>query len=143
MDFITNTRREKADRYNQLIKEMGIDFIKLPHVPDGYFHTYQSYVCVLDAEKLGFAKDDVEKTSKMRNEMMGMLESKGIATRVGTHANHMLGHYKTRYGFKPTDLKVSYMLDKLSITLPLYVQMTDQDQVDVLQSLAEAKNSLM
>jgi len=146
MDFVTNTRREKAEKYNRLISEMGIKFIKPPYVPTEYFHTYQSYVCVLDLESLGFTKNDandVEKASKFRNELMSILESKGIATRVGTHANHMLGHYKSKFGYKPTDIMASYMLDKLSITLPLYVQMTDQDQVDVLQTLVESKNSLV
>jgi len=138
MEFITNTRREKASFYDKLIKEMGVDFIKPPYVPGGYYHTYQSYVCVIDLGDIG-----LDNAGALRNEIMSDLEKNGIASRVGTHANHMLGHYRDRYGFKPEDFPVSHMLDKLSITLPLYVQMTEQDQIDVLQALLNAKTKLM
>jgi dTDP-4-amino-4,6-dideoxygalactose transaminase len=124
MDFITNTRREKAAIYDRLIKEMKIDFLRPPFVPAGYFHTYQSYVCVMDC-------------GKQRNKIMAALEAQGISTRVGTHANHMLGHYKTRFGTKPEDFPISQMLDETTLTLPLYVQMTEQDQIDVLQAIAK------
>lgn len=146
MDFITNSRRQKAALYDQLIQDMGIDFIFPPHVPEGYFHTYQSYVCVMDTAGLGFQGDaiaDIEKASNLRNEMMSKLDALGIATRVGTHATHMLGHYRDRYGFAPETYKISYMLDRLSITLPLYVQMTEQDQITALQALKEVKTALL
>jgi len=141
MDFITNTRRQKAALYDRLIGEMGIDFLTPPHVPKGYFHTYQSYVCVLDMERLGCR--DIEEAAHLRNELMSKLDARGIATRVGTHATHMLGHYRDRCGFAPEDFKVSYMLDGLSVTLPLYVQLTEQDQVRVLQALLDVKTELL
>jgi len=137
MNLITNTRRDKAAKYEQLIDDMKIKFIKPPFVPDGYYHTFQSYVCVVDKGNM-----KLEEAGRFRNNIMSALATQGIATRVGTHANHMLGHYKKRYGFKPEDYKVSYMLDKLTITLPLYVQMTDEDQLNVLQALVTAKNDL-
>ena len=146
MDYITGTRRQKANLYDRLIKDMCVDFLTPPFVPEGYFHTYQSYVCVMDMKKLGVNGDkneDIEKASALRNEIMRKLDEKGIATRVGTHATHLLGHYKKRYGFAPEDFKNSYMLDKLSITLPLYVQMTEQDQIQVLQTIVDAKNELL
>ena len=145
MDFITETRRQKAHLYDRLIKDMDVDFLVAPFVPDGYFHTYQSYVCLIDINRLGFTSEgneDIEKASEFRNEIMRKLDNAGIATRVGTHANHMLNHYVERYRFAPEDFKVSYMLDKLSITLPLYVQMSEQDQIRVLQALKDAKSGL-
>ena len=146
MDYITNTRRTKAHLYNHLIKDMDVDFLISPFVPDGYFHTYQSYVCVLDAERLGFelnTSEDIEKASEFRNRIMQKLDSRGIATRVGTHATHMLKHYEDRYGFVPNAFINSYKLDKLSITLPLYVQMSDSEQITVLNELIKAKNELL
>jgi dTDP-4-amino-4,6-dideoxygalactose transaminase len=146
MQFITDTRRQKAIRYNELIKEIKINFLIPPYAPEGYYHTYQSYVCVLDVKQLGFKNEtveDIEEASEIRNEIMKKLDEQGIATRVGTHAAHLLGQYKTRYGFAPDVYKNSYMLDRLSITLPLYVQMKESDQVRVLQALLEAKNGIM
>ena len=141
MDDITNTRRQKAHLYDKLIKDMDVDFLIPPFVPDGYFHTYQSYVCVLNMERLGFVGnklEDIEKASALRNQIMQKLDEQGIATRVGTHANHLLRHYRKRYGYKPDDFINSYKLDKLSIALPLYVQMTDEDQIRVLEALKMA-----
>jgi len=146
MDFITKTRIEKATMYNELVKNIGIDFLKPPHVPSKYLHTYQSYVCVMDISKFGLKSnsiEDIEKASILRNEIMRKLDSTGIATRVGTHANHLLGHYISRYGCKPQMFKTSHMLDKLSIALPLHVQLTELDQVKVMQSLVKAKNELV
>ena len=34
---------------------------------------------------------------------MEHLQSKGIATRPGTHAVHMLGYYREKFGLKPED----------------------------------------
>lgn len=141
MEFITGIRRQKAALYDKLIREMGLDFLKPPHVPAGYFHTYQSYVCVLDAARLGI--QDMEAATRIRNEIMSKLDAQGIATRVGTHATHMLGHYRDRYGFTPEEFKVSRMLDGLSITLPLYVQLTEQEQIRVLQTLLDVKTELL
>ena len=141
MDDITNTRRQKAHLYDKLIKDMDVDFLIPPFVPDGYFHTYQSYVCVLNMERLGFVGnklEDIEKASALRNQIMQELDEQGIATRVGTHANHLLRHYRKRYGYKPDDFINSYKLDKLSIALPLYVQMTDEDQIRVLEAFKMA-----
>jgi dTDP-4-amino-4,6-dideoxygalactose transaminase len=73
---------------------------------------------------------------------MKKLDEHGIATRVGTHAAHLLGQYKKKYGFAPDAYKNSYMLDRLSITLPLYVQMEESDQVRVLQTLLETRKEI-
>ena len=70
-----------------------------------------------------------------RNMLLQKLEDIGIATRQGTHAVHMLGYYRNRFGYKPEDLPNAYACDHLSITLPLYVQMTDEDQEYVVKTM--------
>ena len=125
LDYIIETKREKAQKYNKLITEKLPELI-YPVEPEGYFHTYQSYVCMLNLEKLGIS--DVEEGGEYRNRLLELLEEKGIATRQGTHAVHTLGYYRNRFGYKPEDFPHAYACDRLSITLPLYVQMTDDDQ---------------
>ena len=139
MSFITNTRRQKADLYRKLLKEK-VDFIKPPFVPDNYYHTYQSFVCILDNEKLNMG---IEETSIFRNNLMERLEKDGIATRVGTHAVHMLGYYKDKFGYKKEDFMGAYMADKLTITLPLYVQIKDEEQEYVIDKIAQIKKELL
>ena len=125
LDYIIETKREKAQKYNKLITEKLPELI-YPVEPEGYFHTYQSYVCMLNLEKLGIT--DVEEGGEYRNRLLELLEEKGIATIQGTHAVHTLGYYRNRFGYKPEDFPHAYACDRLSITLPLYVQMTDDDQ---------------
>lgn len=139
LDYIVEEKRRRAKLYNELITEKIPEFI-VPTEPEGYFHTYQSYVCMLDYKKLGCA--DVAAGGKFRNELLQILEERGIATRQGTHAVHMLGYYKNRFGYKPEDYPNAYACDHLSITLPLYVQMSDEDQVRVVEEIRRVFDEL-
>lgn len=139
LDYIIEQKRQKAAKYNQIIKE-NIPELITPYVPDGYFHTYQSYVCMLDYVKMGL--ESIESGGVFRNRLLEKLESNGIATRQGTHAVHMLGYYKKRFGYIPEDYINAYAADRLSITLPLYVQMTDDEQKYVIQSIREAIDNM-
>lgn len=134
LDYIIAEKRKRADIYNRLIAEQLPEFIT-PYVPEGYFHTYQSYVCMLDIEKLGITS--VAAGGEYRNLLLQKLEDIGIATRQGTHAVHMLGYYKNRFGYVSEDYPNAYACDHLSITLPLYVQMSDADQERVVRTIRE------
>lgn len=132
LDLIVNAKRDGAAIYNKLIAEKLPEFIT-PVEPEGYFHTYQSYVCMLSLEKLGL--DSIKAGGEFRNNLLQKLEDKGIATRQGTHAVHMLGYYKNRFGFVPEDFVNAYACDHLSITLPLYVGLTAEDQEYVIDTI--------
>ncbi len=125
LDFVIEQKRRSVGVYNQLISEKLPELIP-PLEPDGFFHTYQSYVCMLDEKKFGF--DSVKEGGKYRNRLLQKLEDVGIATRQGTHAVHMLGYYRNKFGYTPEDYVNAYACDHLSITLPLYVGMTEEDQ---------------
>ncbi|MCP1309717.1 DegT/DnrJ/EryC1/StrS family aminotransferase [Paenibacillus tyrfis] len=131
-DYILTERQNKAKFYDSLIKDR-ISYLKPPHVPQGYLHTYQSYVCMIDYKALGL--NDVEKGNEIRNKLMNALEEIGVATRQGTHAVHSLGYYREKYGYKPFDLAGAYECDRMSLTLPLYVQMTNDDQIYVIETI--------
>lgn len=125
LDFIIEQKRKSATVYNELISEELPEFIT-PFVPEGFFHTYQSYVCMLDDKKLSFGS--IKEGGKYRNRLLQKLEDIGISMRQGTHAVHMLGYYRNRFGYIPEDYVHAYACDHLSITLPLYVGMTEEDQ---------------
>ncbi|MDF2881111.1 MAG: hypothetical protein K0R54_1668 [Clostridiaceae bacterium] len=129
LDYILEQKRRRAYLYNSLIKNILPEFIT-PYAPEEYYHTYQSYVCRLDYGVLGFSS--IEEGGEYRNKLLSQLEDIGIATRQGTHAVHLLGYYKNNFAYKPEDLPNAYACDRLSITLPLYVQMTDEDQENVI-----------
>ena len=132
LDGIIENKRKRAAIYNKLINDKLPEFVT-PIEPDGHFHTYQSYVCMLNIKELGLKT--VAEGGEYRNKLLAKLEEIGIATRQGTHAVHMLGYYKNRFGFVPEDFPNAYACDHLSITLPLYMQMTDDDQKYVVETI--------
>jgi dTDP-4-amino-4,6-dideoxygalactose transaminase len=139
VDMILNGRQKAAARYDQLLE--GMAKIKRPFVPEGFSHAYQTYVCLYnaDGEKIkdlnNMIWEDMETWNKERNRLMQDLEKRGISVRQGTHAVHTLGYYRKKYGFNDADYPMSYMADRLSLALPLYVGMTEKTQVRIVDCL--------
>ena len=88
---------------------------------------------MLADRSLGFSS--VQQGGEYRNILLQKLEDIGIATRQGTHAVHMLGYYKNRFGYVPEDYANAFACDHLSITLPLYVGITEDDQEYIIDSI--------
>ncbi len=134
LDAILEKKRAKAAVYDMLLKER-LPWLKPPAAPEGYFHTYQSYVCMLDLAQLGASS--VEEGGRWRNALLAGLEREGVATRQGTHAVHLLGYYKKRFGYAPKDFPNAYACDRLSVALPLFAQMEGQEQERVAQLICK------
>lgn len=139
---VLSRRREAAERYSRLLRPL--EFLRPPTAPEGYQHAYQSYVCLYGSDQIDFDASDlpergvVDQLNQDRNRLMARMESEGISVRQGTHAVHTLGYYRNRYMLDDWDYPRSYMADRLSITLPLYAQITTSEQervVDALQRL--------
>lgn len=130
---IQAARTHRARRYDRLLE--GLPWLRRPAVPDGYVHGYQSYVCLFQPEPPSLAS--VERLHARRNALMLALEARGIATRQGTHAVTTLGYYQKKYGIRDEDYSNAYLADRLSLTLPLYAQMTDEEQDEVVRVLQE------
>jgi len=124
-------RTAVARKYDAMLRD--IEWLRPPIVPDGYVHGYQSYVCLFAPEEPTLA--NVEELHQRRNAFMAALESAGVATRPGTHAVHMLDYYRERYSLRPEDFPNAYIADRLSVTLPLYAQMTDEEQQYVVEQI--------
>jgi perosamine synthetase len=105
-------------------------------VPDGYLHTYQAYVCLFRPETPSL--DNVARLSARRNELMAALEARGVATRQGTHAPVDVRYYREKYGLRPADFPNAHLAQELSLAIPLYAQMTDEEREHVRRSLIEA-----
>lgn len=138
-DYILEKRREKAARYDEMLSRR-CPFLKTPHVPAGYYHTYQSYVTMVDYAALGLP--GVPEGNAFRNRLMGYLEEHGVSTRQGTHAVHMLGYYRDKYGYRPESLPGAYACDLLSLTLPLYVELSADDQEYVVEQLEKGMQAV-
>ncbi|MCT7531813.1 DegT/DnrJ/EryC1/StrS family aminotransferase [Aliarcobacter cryaerophilus] len=137
-EYIMNGRREVASKYDEVLKD--ISQLVSPYIPENYKHGYQSYVCIFtDGEDISnLTKEQIDRINIKRNIFMEKLEEMTIATRQGTHAVHTLGYYKNKNNFKDEDFLMSYAADRLSIALPLYAGMTNEEFDYVISNIKEA-----
>ncbi len=132
--WILERRRMIAERYDEMLSDM--EWLQRPAVPDGFVHGYQSYVCLFRPEAP--SPSNVERPSARPKAVMGRMEADGVATRQGTHAAHLQGYYRGKYSTEPRDFPHAWLADRLSISLPLYAQMTQDEQDEVVSALKRA-----
>lgn len=130
-EWLLARRAALAQRYDAALATLG--WLRPPQAPPGYRHGYQAYVCLFQPEPP--RRHNVARLHALRNQLMDRLEAAGIATRPGTHAVHLLGYYRRKYDLRPEDCLNSYIADQLTITLPLYPQMTEEEQDYVITQL--------
>ena len=131
LTYIIDRKIERARIYDENLK--GIEYLQLPSAPEGCKHVYQSYVTRI--ENPVSKTLSLDELNQIRNKIMFKLEELGIATRQGTHAVHTLGYYRQKYHLDYRDYPASLAADRLTITLPLYAQMTDEEQEYVIDNL--------
>lgn len=131
LEYILERRRALAKIYDAALADL--DWLVTPQTPKGYIHGYQSYVCLFRPDNPTMA--NVERLHELRNSLMARLEDAGISTRQGTQAVHTLGYYRQKYHLKAEDFPMAYIADRLTLTLPLYVQMTESEQEYVITQL--------
>ena len=134
LEHILAIRSSRARRYDDLLRT--VVGVRPPHTPAGTRHGYQAYVTWFCPEVPSLK--NVAALHEQRNAVMDRLQSAGVATRPGTHAVHALNYYRNKYGCMPEDFPGAYLSDRLTITLPLYAQMTDAEQDYVVSELAKA-----
>ena len=132
---IMTERTARAKKYDTALA--GLDWLRTPVTPKDHVHGYQAYVCLFRPEAPSM--DNVGAQHAQRNTLMDALEAAGIATRPGTHAVHMLGFYRDKYAIKPQDFSNAMIADQLSLTLPLYAQMTDAEQDYVIDHVVRGR----
>ncbi|MDP9264747.1 MAG: DegT/DnrJ/EryC1/StrS family aminotransferase [Chloroflexota bacterium] len=122
LDELLEARVRRAERYNRELLE--IRGIEIPFVPPYAEHTYQSYCVRLTSE----CRLD-------REELMTNLLQRGIATRRGVMASHLEKTYIDRNG--PQILSVTEEATRVTMLIPLYASMTDEEQSHVIDSLRD------
>lgn len=138
LEAILAERTRLARRYDEALN--GFAWLRTPRPPAAGRHGYQAYVCLYAPERPTAA--NVERLHAGRNALMSRLEEQGIATRPGTHAVHLLGVYRRKYGLEPSGLPGAYLADRLSLALPLFAGLTDPQQDFVVEQLAVAAHDL-
>lgn len=127
LDQFIDERDAWANYYAEGLK--NIPWLRTPEVPEGYKHGWQSYVTQID-----------ETISPMkRNDIMEILQQKGISTRPGTHAVHMLDVYAKLFKIKPQDFPNAFKADQFSMSIPMHNRMTKEDFDYVIEALQGIK----
>lgn len=127
LDSFIAERQHWAEFYRDRLAD--ISWLRMPWFPTSGTHAWQAFVTYVDPSK----------ASMSRNEMMERLQDKGIATRPGTHAVHMLGYYRDAFGLKPEDFPGARDCNNNTMAIPLHNRMTQEDYeyiVAILQNLA-------
>lgn len=128
-------RSARAARYDALIAQR-LPWLIPPGRPASGAHSYQAYVCLFAPE--GLDPRRVARGYEQRAALMERLAREGVGVRQGTHAIHALPYYRERYGLNCEALPSSWAADRLSLAIPLYPQMTDQEQDYVIAALERA-----
>ncbi|MBS1652583.1 MAG: DegT/DnrJ/EryC1/StrS family aminotransferase [Bacteroidetes bacterium] len=127
LDQFIDERQQWANYYtNELSK---INWLSTPHIPNGYKHGWQSYVLLIDEKK----------SPIKRNDLMELLQQKGISTRPGTHAVHMLSYYAKTFNIKPSDFPQAFAANEYSMSIPLHNKMVKEDYEYVVHNLKSIK----
>ena len=115
LDAFIDERAKWAKWYHERLAD--VSWLQLPSEPDNGRHGWQSFVTYVDPKK----------APKSRNEIMEILKEQGVSTRPGTHAVHMLGLYKDRFGYRPNDFPEARACNDQTMAIPLHNRMNSDD----------------
>ena len=119
----------ERDRWARFYRDAlaDIDWMRQPVVPNDGQHAWQAYVTYVDPERAPLP----------RNEIMSRLHARGVATRPGTHAVHMLGYYRERFGFDVDDFPGARDCERNTMAIPLHNRMNCDDYKYVVDCLKD------
>jgi len=123
LDHFLSERQKWAEYYIENLA--GIPWLLMPQFFERGAHAWQAFVTYVDPAT----------TPLPRNEVMARLQARGISTRPGTHAVHMLGYYRNRFNFKPGDFPGARDCNDNTMAIPLHNRMSEEDYEYVVNEL--------
>jgi len=123
LDRFIEERDQGARFYREALAD--IDWLRQPQPPNNGRHAWQAYVTYVEPTL----------APRPRNEIMARLHKVGVATRPGTHAVHMLGYYRERFGFTPDQCAVAWDCEQNTMAIPLHNRMSEDDYLYVADCL--------
>ena len=125
LDRFIDERAKWAKWYYEQLRDLN--WLRLPVEPSTGRHAWQSFVTYIDPAR----------AQRPRNEIMAGLHERGISTRPGTHAVHMLSVYRDRFGYDAADFPVARDCDRDTMAIPLHNRMNEDDYKYVVDALHE------
>jgi perosamine synthetase len=113
VDKIIEMRRRNAEYMRQRL--LDLEEIRVPEVPENYFHVYQMYTIRIIGDKA------------TRDELMAYLGNMGIMTKVNFHPVHLTQFYQEKLGHKAGELPMTERVSNQEVTLPMYPTLTEEE----------------
>lgn len=123
VDKFVARRRQLAERYNELLKDLPL---KLPYQNTDTDSSWHLYIVRVDFNKI----------KKTKKEIFAEMKAKGVCLNLHYIPVHTQPYYQN-LGFKYGDFPVSEKYYKEAFTLPLYYSLTDEQQDYVVSALKE------
>ena len=123
LDSFIDERDHWARWYMQELA--AIPWLRMPQRAADGKHAWQAFVTYVDPARAPLP----------RNDIMERLQAAGISTRPGTHAVHMLGLYRDRYGLRPDDFPGARDCDRHTMAIPLHNRMSAEDYAYVVDTI--------
>lgn len=122
LEGILARRREIAERY--IARLAGHPRLRAPYVPPDRTHNFQSFVVRIEGAR-----------AETRDGVMARMRERGVATRRGVMAVHREEPYR-RFA-PPGGLPVTEAVADGTITIPLFPDMTEEEEERVVEALLE------
>ena len=124
LDNFIKKRTQLANRY--MLKLKDFIYLKLPQIPK-YQHKHAWHL---------FTPTINTKVTKItRDQLLNKLKKRNIGCGIHYKAMHLYPYYSKKYGFKEGNFINAENVGKTIISLPLFPEMSENDQDDVLEAL--------
>lgn len=126
VDAMNEKRRQLAMRYRELLKDMD-ELIPLRDPAYPMKHAWHLFVVRVDVDKAGIT----------RNQFMTELKQRNIGTGLHFRCTHLQKYYSEQLGCQPGTLPNTEWNSDRIVSLPLFPDMTEKDQDDVLAAMKD------
>lgn len=126
LESFNERRREIVSFYKNELS--NLEALSLPkEAPWEHTHSWHIFTPLIDIDYLGFTRD----------EFMSKMKEKNIGTALHYQALHLFTYFREITGLERGDLpEAEYVSDRI-VSLPLFPAMTEQDAIDVVESIKE------
>ena len=128
LDRFIKKRREIAKKYDESFS--NVDNLKIPETDNSVNHAYHLYPLQSDFNKLAVTK----------SELFNKLKESGINLQVHYIPVHLQPFYQKHYGFNTGDFPVSERFYRNEVSLPIYPDLSNDDQKKVIKKIGEYIN---
>lgn len=126
LDGFIKNRQERVAIYQEALK--GIACLSLPKAPNyDHNHAWHLYAPTIEPKIAGID----------RNKLIEKMKEKNIGLGLHWQAPHLFSFYRKQFGFKEGMCPVAENIADNIFSLPLFPQMTDDEQNRVIESLKE------